>query len=170
MRKAILALVCCLAFSVNAHAHTASETKINPSGKTTISANIGSNNINVIVKAHTVDIGQAGESSPKEWDTNCTYSRFPCSLVDNVKIFVNKKEIFVPRSVFADLADLNSGDIKKSKKGMILAFTGGDASEAYFVEVTFNTQQVLMRKLSSAEFPNNVWEKTIYVNKPIVDK
>jgi hypothetical protein len=158
-----------IAFWICAHcvyAHAA-ETKIEGAGQTVVSDRIDTDKITVRLKTHTVDIGRPTDGVPKERSSNCTYSRYPCSLVDNVTISINDKPLFIPRSVFSDLADLNTASLKNSQRGIVLTFIAGDASEAYVVEITFNAKQVLQRKLFDAEFPANVWQETVYTFKPI---
>lgn len=75
---------------------------------------------------------------PREINSNCTYSRYPCSILDSLKISVRGKEIDVPRSVFFDLADLRKGLVRRVGQKYLLTLGGGDAAESYIVEVQFD--------------------------------
>ena len=79
------------------------------SGKTIITEKLVGLDLRAIVTTHVVQIGPPGVEPPIAPDTNCTYSRVPCSVVDRIDILVNGAAIIVPRSVFADLADLDRG-------------------------------------------------------------
>jgi len=151
--------------STDIYAKTAVQGVISGSGETVLSDYIGASDVKAIITTHIVDIGKASAPVPEERNSNCTYSRIPCSVVDKIKIFVDGKNIDVPRSVFADLADLNGGQFKKTKQGMMLTFTGGDAAAAYNLEILFDKKRVLRRKVENAEFPNNTWEETVYTVK-----
>jgi len=95
-------------------------------------------------------------------DSACTMSRIPCSVVDGLEIEVAEKPVFVPRSVFADLADVNDAKLVMQKGAYVLLLTGGDASESYIVKIMFNSQRVTYRSLTSGEFPGHPIQETIY--------
>src|ERR1700689_1389490 len=84
-----------------------SATPVVPGGRTTINQVIGKDHIQIEIASHTVDIGKASDPRPAEIDSNCTYSVIPCSVVDSVKIKADGVSLFVPRSVFSDLADVS---------------------------------------------------------------
>jgi hypothetical protein len=167
MKTFFIALILCTVFSLNAYAEPNGETKIEPAGQTVLLATVDLHKVRAVIQTHVVDIGKIGDGRPKDVKLNCTYSRYPCSAVDIIAIFVDGNSVFVPRSVFSDLADLDSGHIEKSNNGMVVKFDGGDASESYRLEITFNNKQVSSRKRSSGEFPDDVFERTIYTFKDI---
>ncbi len=119
-------------------------TKIVPDGETVIVANFASLKIRVNIKTHTVDIGKYGDKpDPVQMKrSNCTYSRYPCSVVDYIDISVNGKQLLFPNSVFCDLTDLNEGIVITEKKNMALLLTGADAATAYFVKIEFNRMRI----------------------------
>jgi hypothetical protein len=165
MRIILLSLLLFIVFPIRSHAGGSPEHRIEPTGETIVSENIGNHKVIVRIRTHTIDIGKPSDETPKERESNCTYSRYPCVIVDSVKISVNGNPIPIPRSVFSDLADLNSGYIKPLRQGMALTLTAGDAAEAYVVEITFNAKQILQRRIFDAEFPDETLEKTIYLFK-----
>lgn len=131
-------------------------------GETHIALSSGKTNVQVVIKTHEVQIGKPSDPRPGIIESNCTYSRYPCSVVDFIGITVNGVRLFVPRSAFADLADLNLGKIEASKMGWVLTLTGGDASESYVVKIEFDTNGVNKRTVFSAMAPDKPVEQTNY--------
>jgi hypothetical protein len=144
------------------HAEVVKRTFIAPNGETAIVASSQRGDVKVLVRTHEMQIGEPSEERPDVIRSNCTYSRYPCSIVDGIDIFVNTKPIFVPRSVFCDLADLNWAEIRIGQKESTLTLTGGDASESYIVKIEFDAKQVKRRRTWSALIPDKPSEETIY--------
>ena len=117
--------------------------------------------INITFMAHELNIGKPNDETPKQRLTNCAYSRMPCSLVDLVKIAVNGNALFIPRSVFSDLADVSRGEVKKIGGFFILTLQGEDASEAYTVNIIFDKQRIRQRNFMS-NLNRELSEKTTY--------
>jgi hypothetical protein len=140
----------------------AASTPIAPTGVTVITASVAKTSVQVKIRTHEVQIGRQGDERPKVIDSNCTYSRYPCSNVDEVDIVVNGNELFVPRSVFCDLADLASADLVVGRRTSVLTLHGGGASEAYFVKVEFDETQVKKRVLTGAMSPKEPLQETVY--------
>lgn len=141
--------------------------KIDPTAKkAVISKEIGTDKIMVRLKMHPVDIGSPNSPPPKKRGSNCTYTYFPCSVVDDLEILVNDKPLNLPRSLFADLADLNGINFKKTKQGFAVELGGGQTAEAYYVDIIFNDKYLLQRKIFSAEFPEEFIQETTYNLKP----
>jgi hypothetical protein len=137
------------------------QTPVKSTGETTMAAKYPSMVIQVKIGTHEVDIGKPSNGHPDIIRSNCTYSRYPCSIVDYIDISVNRKPLFVPRSVFSDLADLNQAMIRADKDGAILILNGGDASESYILKVSFNAENIKSRTLVDGEF-DEVMQKTTY--------
>lgn len=136
--------------------------KVVSQGVTDIAATFGKTKILVKITTHQLDIGKPSDERPPKIFSSCTYSRFPCSPVDYVEIFVNNNALFVPRSVYADLADVSTANLRQKKNGQfVLTLNGGDASESYTVDVTFDENSVRQRTLTSNE-ARQVMQKTIY--------
>lgn len=144
-----------------AHADQLS-TSVASRGETLVAATAGKLTVRVKIKTHEMQIGKPSDGRPAVIQSNCTYSKYPCSSVDRVDIIVNGNPLFVPRSVFCDLADLNKAEIRASEKGSILTLYGGDASEGYIVKIEFDGTQVKRRTLSSGTLPNKPLQETIY--------
>lgn len=137
-------------------------TPVAPQGETRVVVTLGHRSIEVVLKTHEVQIGKPSDPRPDVISSSCTYSRYPCSIVDHIDIKVNNNSIFVPRSVFCDLADLDTAELGASGKGIILTLTGGDASEAYIVKIWFDAEAVKRRILWSAIEPKQPLEETVY--------
>ncbi len=131
-------------------------------GETVISAKSGKFKVQVRIRTYEMQIGKPGEERPEVIRSSCTYSRYPCSIVDSVEISVNGKVIFVPRSIFCDLADLNTGEIKIGQTESILTLNGGDASESYFVRIEFDAERIKCRRLFSSIAPDKPLQETVY--------
>jgi hypothetical protein len=135
---------------------------VKSTGETTIAAKYPNLVIQVKIATHEVDIGEEPSENRRYLiKTNCTYTRYPCSIVDYIDISVNGKPLYVSRSVFSDLADLNKAEIRADKDSATLILDGGDASEGYVLKVSFNAKRVKSRTLIAGEF-DAVVEKTTY--------
>jgi hypothetical protein len=131
-------------------------------GVTAVTASFGQTALSVELTTHEVDIGKASDEPPAKNLTGCTYSHVPCSLVDYVAISVNGKALPVPRSIYADLADVRKAGFRKTTKGQfVLTLCGGDASESFTVKVTFDKRLVRQRLFVNNEF-DEVMEKITY--------
>jgi hypothetical protein len=137
------------------------QTRISSKGETLITSHIGTAQLQVKIRTHEIQNGTA-DNPVMPPDTACTMSRIPCSAVDALELTVAGKSIFVPRSVFADLADVNDAKLVVQKNTCELLLTGGDASESYIVKVVFNRQRVTYRSLTSGEFPEHPLQETVY--------
>jgi hypothetical protein len=131
-------------------------------GETLLDATAGNLAVKVKIKAHEIQIGKPTDARPISIESNCTYSKYPCSVVDQVNIAVNGNQIFVPRSAFCDLADLSRARISFEKNESVLSLEGGDASESYIVKIKFDAIRVKRRTLSSGTQPKKPLQETIY--------
>lgn len=130
-------------WSFGAYAGTTQQhTAIASKGKTVIVAKSAKFNVRVIIKTHEVQIGKPSDKRLDVIRSSCTYSRYPCSIVDYIDIDVNGKAIVVPRSVFCDLSDLNAAEVQINRGDAVVTLTGGDASESYMVKIEFDTEHV----------------------------
>jgi hypothetical protein len=158
----LLGVALCAVMVCNAAPSTGSETKVASNGVTDVTAAFGKNQVSVKITTHEVDIGKPSDPRPEKIFSSCTYSRFPCSPVNYMEILVNGNALFVARSVYADLADVGVASLRQTKKGQfVLTLAGGDASESYTVEVTFDENLVRQRTLTSNE-ARQVMQRTTY--------
>jgi hypothetical protein len=144
---------------------------VSSQGVTNVDAKFGGTLISVTIATHEVDIGKPSDPEPEKKLTNCTYSRTPCSLVDLVEIEVSAKDVLVPRSVFADVADVHWATLRQAQDDkFVLIFVCGDASETYTLEVTFDREMVLQReRIESGAQLGEISERTSYFKLPVLD-
>jgi hypothetical protein len=136
-------------------------------GRTTVTGTFGAIRVVATLAAHEVAIGPPSGSPPEHRMNGCTYSRRPCSLVDLVEIRVGGRRIDIPRSVFADWADLARLRLSSGGRGRYkLSAQGGDAAEAYRVDVVFDGRRVLERSVIWEE-AEQVTERTVYYSASI---
>ncbi len=138
------------------------QTSVASQGETVVTSEVQRLTVQAKIKTHEVQIGLPSDERPTVIESNCTYSKYPCSIVDRLDITVNGRPLFVPRSVFTDLADLTKAEVTKGKRRPVLTLYGGDASEGYIVKIEFDSTQVLRRTLSSTLTPATPLQETTY--------
>jgi len=140
--------------------------KVSSDGVTEVSMRTGKAVVTVKITTHKLDIGADTQVPPQQRSTNCTYSRFPCSLVDDVEIFVGLEPLFVARSVYSDLADLVEARISEPKpKLYVLSMKGGDGAEGYMARVTFDRSRVRLREIMDTA-TGKIRQRTTYLPQP----
>jgi hypothetical protein len=159
--------------SFSGQSQTANEvkpTKIALSGDSELETKVAGKTIRVVVSTYKVDLGSPNPTPPPtgEGKTNCTFSRFPCNQISNVRIWVAGKKLFVPRSVFADRADVGNMRIASEAGMYVLTLDGGDASEGYSLKVFFDAGHVKKRELYDVE-SNSLLQVTTYLPPPVLD-
>ena len=132
--------------------------KINSNGETTVSVVVAKAKLIALFQTSSVEVSN-DDKIPRL--PQCTYSRVPCVIVRQLKIFVNGVEVFIPRSVYADLGDLQSAEFSQKDGLYTLTLTGGDASESYIARIAFD-KQIRERRLYSAEDRAHALETTRY--------
>lgn len=138
------------------------------SGSTTVKSAIGKTHALVKITNHEVEIGEAGSPRPEKILSSCTYSRHPCSVVDYLEIAVDGKPLFIYRSVYADLADVNRVSLQQKNGQFTLTLEGGDASESYRAEILFTSKLILKRIITNSE-SGEVAQETRYFKQPVLD-
>ena len=141
-----------ITFSTSFAASPLKTVKIVPKGTTDISGIFEKTQISIKITTREVDIGKPSDPMPNRKLSNCTYSRYPCSVVDYVDISVNKKPLFVHKSIQADLTDLSEAGLREENNGrFVLTLIGGDASESYTADIVFDAYAVKQRIIMSNE-------------------
>jgi len=67
-------------------------------GETVVEAKSVNLKVRVVIRTHELQIGKPSDKIPGVIRSSCTYSRYPCSPVDYIDIFVNNNPIIFPRS------------------------------------------------------------------------
>lgn len=147
--------------SGSADAVTDQKRSVASHGETTIVA-LGKPEVRVAITTHEVDIGKPSDERPQEIHSSCTYSRYPCSVVDAVKITISGKALFVPRSVSCNLGDVAFAQVDANGQEWTLTLTGGDASEGYVAKVIFDAGRVKKKALWGALSPDALLEEIVY--------
>jgi hypothetical protein len=90
--------------------------------------------------------------------------QFPAQVrvVNDLSIEVNGKPIFVPRTAFADLLNVESAQLTAREGGGTLTLRGGDGAESYLVTVAFDSKRVRSRKVFSSLAPGKPVEESRY--------
>lgn len=149
---------------------TKNQVRVASQGVTKISEMLGGSQVSVEVTTHDhdIDIGKASGALSKKKLTSCTYSRFPCSLVDYVEISVDGNSLFVARSVYADLADVGMASLQQGENGQFaLTLRCGDASESYTVEIMFDKSSVKQRELTGNANGQTLQKTTYFASQPL---
>ena len=112
----------------------------------------------------TVTITARTRSSREEFGDRFRRGQFPdaINVVTEVKIVVNGEALYVPRSVFLDVAGVRKARVCwKGSLGQLI-FNGGDGSESFRVEVEFDRTATRRRTVFSGELPTKPLEETRY--------
>lgn len=88
-------------------------------------------------------------------------------MVNKIKLRIDNKAIFFPRSAFCDLTDIISASLIIENEEMILLIIGGDASESYKVEIIFDKKRVKRRVFYSLMLPDKPLQQTTYYSRVI---
>ena len=153
--KSIICLLLVLCVQLAAQSRSS---KMNPAGETAVSASLGKVKLHAVFNTSIVKIN-TDDKIPQF--PQCTYSRFPCVVVQQLRLSVNDVRIFVPRSAYADLGDIQSAEFSNKAGRFILTIKGGDASESYIAQIVFS-KRLQERRLYSAEDPIHPLEVTHY--------
>lgn len=136
------------------------EVAVGPGGDTSLTIQSGSK-VRVTISTHEVQNGTPSKPvKPKH--SACTMSRMPCSVVDAIAVTVNGKPLFVPRSVFCDLADANTASLKAAASGWVVTLVGGDASESYGLTIEFDAKHISRRMFTDGESGQKLQETNYY--------
>lgn len=52
--------------------------------------------------------------------------------------------------------------LEKAERGFKLTISGGDAATSYRAVLVFDYEHIQRRKVTHGEFPDEVWEETVY--------
>ena len=153
----------CILLAVQSHAEGRQKTtRVASKGETTLTATSGTTTINVTIYTHELRTPSRDRGNPRQPDSNCVDSRMPCSIVDSIRIIKNGNPVFVFRSVYADLGDLNDAELTIGKEISTLRLSAGDGAEGYFVKIEFDDESVQRRTVGGAIDFSEPNEQTVY--------
>jgi len=151
-----------VAISVISSAQTSPSLNISANGISNLQRKIGPHELTVTFTTHETKTPDRTSQFPFDWASVCTGSRNPCVLLDNLRIQIDHRDLFVARSSYADCSDLNTA-AATSKDGIYsLVLSGGDASESYMVILRFSNDHLIDRVLIAGEDTSHIVEKTTY--------
>jgi hypothetical protein len=132
-------------------------------GQITLEVTSGTNTVKVTIYTRELRTWRQSESNLYQPDSNCVIDRVPCSIVETIKIVKNGKPVFVWRSVYADLGDLNDATLIIGKEISTLELSVGDGAEGYFVKIEFDGKSVRRRTIHlDTDEPSDQTEQTVY--------
>ncbi len=134
---------------------------VKASGTTQLAVQFDQAKVSVTFITETLDIGSINKPAPDAPLNNCTYSRYPCSLVQRIGFAINGQSVYALLSVFGDLSDLNAATLSRDGKYYVLTLEGGDAAASYEAVIRFDKDQVHSRDLIWSE-ANQIAEHSIY--------
>jgi hypothetical protein len=139
----------------------AEKVRVTAEGMTSINEVIDGAPVSVKIETQKLEIEMPRDGT-RPTNSICTYSRIPCSLTKHFFVAVAGSELFVPRSVYSDLADIDTAQLLSDGNGKYqLVLVCGDASEAYTVELSFSKKAITRRRLRP-NFDKRVVEDTRY--------
>jgi hypothetical protein len=156
-------IILCVFLSFRFPACAADSVKSN--GETLLVKAFGKFKVQIRIRTHEIIIGKPSDKRPDKTESSCTYSRYPCSMVDSLEISVNGAPLFVPRSSFCSFSDLNFIELELIREELVLVLKGGDASESYVGRIVFDQDRIIRKNVSSALAPNSILEETRYMKQ-----
>jgi hypothetical protein len=135
--------------------------EVAPDGITQLEAGLGPALATATIHTLKLEKG-AQDGGERNRGFHCSGGWNPCSPVLDLEFEVDGRRVFVPDSVYADLADVNTAELRETGGTVTLHLTCGDASGSYSVRITFDAQRVLKRQVIAAFGTNEVAEETTY--------
>ena len=90
-------------------------------------------------------------------------------LATDLAVYYMGKETPVWRSSFTDLANVREMTVTAKGDDATIELIGGDADSSFRCRIEFKKGQIKSRRVESAEFPENDYETTQYVEIPAGD-
>jgi hypothetical protein len=132
-----------------------------PDGITEVETGMGEINASAKIRTLKLEKG-AQDGGERNRGFHCSRGRNPCSPVLEIEFEVNDKDVFVPDSVYADLADVNNAELRQTGDNITLELECGDAAGSYSVRIIFDAGGVRKRQIISDFGTNEIAEETTY--------
>lgn len=166
MRLHALLLICIFSlFLLALPSFAKEEIAIIPSGKTALNVASKKRMATVTIRTLKIENDCSGEIQ-----ANLSQKCKPVMVIQKLDISVDGQQIFVPRSVFADLINPRWVSIELKNAVNVLFIDGGDGADSYFVHVYFDGQKIIRRALYSSLVPDKAVEETRYWLRVLKDE
>jgi hypothetical protein len=86
----------------------------------------------------------------------------PQTVILTIDIKLGKEKIYIPLSAYSDLGDPKQVSLVKELHSIKLIIRGSDAGGSYKAILVFENGYIIRRKVMHMEFPDEVWEETVY--------
>lgn len=113
----------------------------------------------VEVAVQTGRMTSGGSGTPGTW---WGAAGSPLRGIHRFDVVVRGDSIELPRSAFADLAEVDSLRVVGDSREFRILLLGGDASQSFECELRFRRGVLTHRVVRSREFPDQTWERTRY--------
>jgi hypothetical protein len=106
----------------------------------------------------------------EQWDGDGHWGlggRIERSIVHDISVTYRGEKVWIWRSAFADLANVNTMRLEAKGVDAVLHLTGGDAHESYKCRLEIKNGELVKRHVEHGEFPEYFYEDTVYTNKEV---
>jgi len=87
----------------------------------------------------------------------------PVTMVGRLTVELDEHSSWVRHSAYSDLVNVKDMRITKSNSGFKLIIKGGQTASLYHAHLVFdNAGYLIRRRVFSPNFPDEVWEETVY--------
>jgi hypothetical protein len=153
-----MGLIVALAWPVCAGAASPTVVGVQRLGRSGIGARFGPDSVYVEISACVLDVGAC--SGLAAW-TDSTFDT--TNIIRSMTMFVNRHEVLVPGSVWADAFDPSHMRLQASGHGVFkLTVECGDGHYGFEIHVVFDRKRVRSRTVLGGE-PPSVAERTVYM-------
>lgn len=87
------------------------------------------------------------------------------NAIEKIRVRLGQQPIAIPRSAFADLANVSRAILLNRSREVILRIEGGKTSTGYTAELTFEAGKLVKRVVQSRIFPDEVSETITYTRR-----
>jgi hypothetical protein len=96
------------------------------------------------------------------WGEGGDINILPKTVILTIDIKLGQEKIFIPLSAYSDLGAPKQVSLVKELHSIKLIIRGSDAGGSYKAILVFENGYIIRRKVMHMEFPDEVWEETVY--------